>query len=195
MKFTTTFTNTALAAVLLTAMAVSQAATSTPGQRKENQQDRIAQGVNSGALTAGETKALETKEARLNAETSAMRQADNGNLTAADRAKISRQQNRLSSQIRTDKHNAADQDQGKSTFGRRSENQQDRIAQGIKNGTLRPREAAKLESQQQGTNKEAAGMRQADNGKLTKADKAVLNRQQSRDSRAIFGKKHDGRGR
>jgi hypothetical protein len=36
--------------------------------RKENQQDRIAQGVQSGQLTAGETKNLETKEAGLNKE-------------------------------------------------------------------------------------------------------------------------------
>ena len=37
-------------------------------ERKENQQDRIAQGVKSGQLTAGETARLETKEAGLNRE-------------------------------------------------------------------------------------------------------------------------------
>jgi hypothetical protein len=37
-------------------------------QRKENQQDRIANGVQSGQLTAGETKNLENKEANLNKE-------------------------------------------------------------------------------------------------------------------------------
>ena len=44
-------------------------------QRKENQQDRIAQGVQSGQLTAGETKNLETKEAAINKETAADRAA------------------------------------------------------------------------------------------------------------------------
>src|SRR6266446_8330365 len=41
----------------------------TVAQRKENQQDRIAQGVKSGQLTAGETANLETKEAAINGET------------------------------------------------------------------------------------------------------------------------------
>ena len=42
-------------------------------QRKENQQDRIGQGVQSGQLTAGEAKNLETKEAGLNKEERTMR--------------------------------------------------------------------------------------------------------------------------
>src|SRR5258707_6539469 len=37
-------------------------------QRKENQQDRIAQGVKSGSLTPHETAKIEHKEARLNKE-------------------------------------------------------------------------------------------------------------------------------
>ena len=82
-------------------------------QRKENQQDRIAQGVQSGQLTAGETKNLETKEAGLNKEERNMRAADDGHLTAADRAKLNGQQNRLSDQIYDDKHNAAQQHFGK----------------------------------------------------------------------------------
>jgi hypothetical protein len=38
-------------------------APATINQRKENQQDRIANGIQSGELTAGETKHLEKKEA------------------------------------------------------------------------------------------------------------------------------------
>src|SRR6202034_2351180 len=37
-------------------------------QRKDNQQDRIAQCIDSDQLTAGETKNLETKEADVNKE-------------------------------------------------------------------------------------------------------------------------------
>ena len=43
-------------------------APATINQRKENQQDRIANGIQSGELTAGETKHLEKKEADLNQE-------------------------------------------------------------------------------------------------------------------------------
>ena len=87
-------------------------ATTTPtdpqsiAQRKDNQQDRIAQGIDSDQLTAGETKNLETKEADVNKEEHTMRTEDDGHLTAADRAKIDTQQNHLSNQIYDDKHNA-----------------------------------------------------------------------------------------
>jgi len=77
----------------------------TINQRKENQQDRIANGVKSGELTAGETRNLETKEAALNTEEHGMRAADNGHLTAGDRATLNHQQNKLSRQIYNKKHN------------------------------------------------------------------------------------------
>ena len=74
-------------------------------ERKENQQDRIAQGVKSGQLTAGETARLETKEAGLNKEVRSERQANGGTLTPQERRQVNRQQNRLSNQIYRDKHN------------------------------------------------------------------------------------------
>jgi hypothetical protein len=77
----------------------------TINQRKENQQDRIAQGVQSGQLTSHETANLENKESALNHEEHNMRAADNGHLTAGDRAALNRQQNRLSRNIYADKHN------------------------------------------------------------------------------------------
>jgi hypothetical protein len=54
----------------------------TINQRKENQQDRIAQGVKSGQLTAGETAHLEHQEAGINKEERGMRAQDNGKLTS-----------------------------------------------------------------------------------------------------------------
>ena len=85
--------------------------TSTPtsktiNQRKENQQDRIAQGVKSGQLTAGETARLEQKESNLNKEVSSDRKANGGHLTQAEKAQVNRQQNKLSSQIYKDKYNS-----------------------------------------------------------------------------------------
>jgi hypothetical protein len=75
-------------------------------QRKDNQQERIANGVKSGQLTPGETRNLESKEAGLNREERNMRAQDNGRLTAADKAKLNRQQNHLSKDIYDKKHNA-----------------------------------------------------------------------------------------
>jgi len=162
-------------------------------QRKENQQDRIAQGVQSGQLTAGETKNLETKEAGLNKEERTMRSEDDGHLTAADRSKLNNQQNRLSNRIYDDKHNGAVQHDGPGEIGQRKENQQDRIAQGVKSGQLTAGETAKLEKQQQGINREERGMREANGGKLTQADKRAVNQQQNQASKNIYNKKHNGR--
>ena len=99
------------AVVLFGALALPAIAQSNQeiNARKENQQDRIAQGVKSGQLTAGETRHLEAREVHINRQERRMRAADGGHLTAADRAKINREQNRTSRAIYRDKHNAAKQ--------------------------------------------------------------------------------------
>ena len=54
-------------------------------------------------------------------------------------------------------------------------------------------EAAKTERQQQGINREVHGMREANGGKLTQADKKAVNQQQNKASRNIYNKKHNAR--
>lgn len=175
----------------------SQSASAKPkteiGQRKENQQDRIAQGVESGQLTAGETANLEKKEAAINAETRADRAANGGKLTPAEKTQVNRRQNRLSNQIYRDKHNANRAHYGNNEVGQRRENQQDRIAQGIKSGQLTAGEAAKLENQQRAINHQVAADRKANGGKLTAGEKAHINHEQNQTSRNIYNKKHNAR--
>ena len=77
----------------------------TINQRKTDQQDRIAQGIKSGQLTAGETSHLEHQESGINKEESGMRAQDNGKLTSQDRKTINHQQNQESKRIYADKHN------------------------------------------------------------------------------------------
>jgi len=166
----------------------------TINQRKENQQDRIANGVQSGELTAGETHSLEKKEAGLNQEERDMRKLGNGHLTGVDKATLNQQQNKLSNQIYKDKHNTAVQNTDpKSEVGKRAENQQDRIAQGIKSGQLTAGESSRLEGRDAAINHEIRNDRAANGGKLTGAEKAQVNRQQNRTSRAIYRDKHNGR--
>jgi hypothetical protein len=162
-------------------------------QRKKDQQDRIANGVQSGQLTAGETKRLESDEAGLNKEEHGMRAEDNGKLTKADRTLLNRQQNGLSKQIYNDKHNGATAQFGNGKIGQRRENQQDRIAQGIRSGQITPGEAARTEGKEQGLNREVAGMRQEDGGKLTKGDRKLVNHQQNQMSKQIYRQKHNGK--
>src|SRR5580704_6508789 len=112
-----TLLSAALAAFLLPATAqnssTTPATTSTPAsaapgapesanrvdQRENNQQERIANGVKDGALTPSEVSNLEHKESQINTEEQQMKNADHGQLTAADRAKLQQQQNQASQQI------------------------------------------------------------------------------------------------
>jgi hypothetical protein len=165
----------------------------TIAQRKENQQDRIAQGVKSGQLTAGETANLETKEAAINGETKADRAANGGKLTGAEKKQINQQQNQVSKQIYKDKHNANTAHYGNNKVGQRRENQQDRIAQGIKSGQLTAGETAKLENQQKGINQQVAADRKANGGTLTAAEKKQVNKEQNAASKNIYNKKHNGK--
>ena len=184
-----------------TAPAATPAATPAPAakpkptiaQRKENQQDRIAQGVKSGQLTAGETANLETKEAAINGETKADRAANGGKLTAAEKKQINGQQNQVSKQIYKDKHNANTAHYGNNKVGQRRENQQDRIAQGIKSGQLTAGETAKLENQQKGINQQVAADRKANGGTLTASEKKQVNKEQNAASKNIYHKKHNAK--
>lgn len=97
------------AAVLMTTgLAIAQD-NRTVNERRENQQDRIAQGVRSGQLTPRETSHLESREARLNREIRNDRRAHNGHLTPTERREVNHQQNRMSKSIYRDKHNGARQ--------------------------------------------------------------------------------------
>lgn len=71
------------------------------------------------------------------------------------------------------------------TIAQRKENQQDRIANGVKNGTLTPSQTSHLEHQEAGINREERGMRAQDNGKLTAQDRRTLRQQQNQESRRI----------
>jgi hypothetical protein len=165
----------------------------TIAQRKENQQDRIANGVQSGQLTAGETANLEKKEAAINKETATDRAANGGKLTAAEKKQINGQQNQVSKQVYKDKHNANTQHYGNNKVDQRRENQQDRIAQGIKSGQLTPSETAKLENQQKGINQQVAADRKANGGTLTASEKKQVNKEQNSASKNIYHKKHNAK--
>ncbi len=162
----------------------------TVNQRREDQQDRVANGIQSGQLTAGETKNIEGQEANLNREIKDDRQADGGKLTSAEKQQVNQQQNNLSNKIYQDKHNANTAHYGNNEVGQRRENQQDRIAQGVRNGSLKAGQTARLENREQGINQQVKADRQANGGKLTGQEKKQINQQQNAASRKIYKAKH-----
>jgi len=75
----------------------------------------------------------------------------------------------------------------------REQNQQDRIANGLKSGTLNAKQAGNLEKREASVqNREQKDMAK-NNGHLTKAEQRGINRQQNRISRSIYKDKHDGK--
>jgi hypothetical protein len=73
----------------------------------------------------------------------------------------------------------------------REQNQQNRIANGMKSGAVTPKEAGKLEAQQQRINNSEKKDMAADNGHLTKAEQTNLNKRQDNASKNIYDKKHN----
>lgn len=76
---------------------------------------------------------------------------------------------------------------------RREENQQDRIANGVKSGQLTPGETAHLEKQEQRIDNQVKTERAANGGHLTAAERRQVNREQNRESRHIYAAKHNAR--
>jgi hypothetical protein len=169
----------------------STAAMDSVNGRRFNQQGRIANGVASGQLTAGETKNLESREAGLNKEIHNDRAANGGTLTPQEHQQVNQQQNNLSKSIYNDKHNANTATYGNNEVGQRRDNQQQRIANGIKSGQMSPSEAAKAEGHEQNINKQVAADRQANGGKLTASQKQNINKKQNNASKQIYNEKHN----
>jgi len=161
--------------------------------RRQDQQQRIANGVQSGQLTAGETKRLETREAGLNREIKNDRAANGGKLTAQERREVNRQQNHISRSIYADKHNAAQAHYGNTEVGQRRENQQDRIAQGIRSGQMTAGEASRTENREQNINRSIASDRAVNGGKLTPQERRNINARQNSVSHQIYRQKHNNR--
>lgn len=75
------------------------------GARRYNQQERIANGVRSGQMTAGEAARAEHHEQNINRHIEADRSANGGRLTPQERHNVNERQNAASRQIYTEKHN------------------------------------------------------------------------------------------
>src|SRR5579864_7572271 len=74
--------------------------------RETNQQKRIANGVNSGKLTPGQTARLERGEQRLQNNEKKDMAANNGHLTKQDQRQLNHEANHMSKRIYKDKHSA-----------------------------------------------------------------------------------------
>jgi hypothetical protein len=74
----------------------------------------------------------------------------------------------------------------------RQENQQDRIGEGVENGSLTPKETSQLERKETRLNKEIRRDRKSGGG-LSPQERRQINHQQNVMSRKIYRAKHNGK--
>lgn len=162
-------------------------------QREKDQQNRVANGVRSGQLTAGETQQIEHNQAQIKRQIHNDRQTNGGALTSQQKTQVNQEDNRLSGRIYNDKHNSTKAVYGNNAIGQRRENQQDRIANGIASGQLKPGEAARREGQEQSVNRKIGAQREANGGTLTNTERQRDNARLNRQSRRVYRAKHNAR--
>ena len=165
-------------------------------QRDVNQQQRIEQGLQSGELNTKEAGQLEHQQSRID-QTEARDIKRDGKLTGADQAQLNRMQNNASANIYKDKHNDVTGNPNSKSSQRmqadvqRNVNQQQRIVQGEKSGSLTNREAGSLEhGQAKVDNKEAKA---AANGRVSASEQKGIQKAENKQSARVYKKKHNAK--
>ncbi len=184
---------TAAITSLFTLPAFAQGDPSGMIQRNINQQERIEQGLKSGALNTQEAARLEREQARV--EQMQARALRDGKITADEKARINNAQNAVSRDIHREKHDAQTGNPNSASSQRmqadvqRNINQQQRIQAGVQNGTLTNREAGHLEAGQGHSNRVQA--RAGADGHVGAGEQARIQHTEDVQSRRIYNQKHD----
>jgi len=162
-------------------------------QRNTNQQQRIEQGLQSGALTTHEAGQLERQQTQVDRmEKNALK---DGSLSPAEKARIEAAQNKTSKSIAADKHNAklgnpaSKSSQRMQADVQRNVNQQARIEQGVKSGQLSNKEVASLERGQAHVNRAEANA--AANGHVGAVEQANVQGKENAQNARVYNKKHN----
>ena len=191
---TTSITFQLIAASLLTSAAWAQTTPAEQDQQRDvNQQQRIEQGLQSGQLSTKEAGSLERQEQHV--DKMEAHDMKNGAITPGEQARLNAAQNHVSNDIYADKHNGVTGNPNSASSQRmqadvqRNVNQQQRIQNGMDNGSLTNREAGSLERGQAHVNGREANA--AANGHVSAREQGGIQRSENRQSRHIYRKKHN----
>jgi hypothetical protein len=191
---TTSITFQLIAASLLTSAAWAQTTPAEQDQQRDvNQQQRIEQGLQSGQLSTKEAGSLERQEQHV--DKMEAHDMKNGAITPGEQARLNAAQNHVSNDIYADKHNGVTGNPNSASSQRmqadvqRNVNQQQRIQNGMDNGSLTNREAGKLERGQAHVNGREANA--AANGHVSAGEQRGIQRSENRQSGRIYRKKHN----
>jgi len=187
----TTLIATAAFGASLAASAQTNAANTT--QRDVNQEQRIENGLQNGSITTRENSELQREEAHV--DRMQARDMKDGSLSSAEKAKLTAAQNKVSRDITQAKSNGINGNPLSASSQRaqadvqRDVNQQQRINNGVRDGSLTNREAAKLERGQ--AHVDAREARAGANGRISAREQRGIQRADNRQSVRIHRQRHD----
>ncbi len=161
--------------------------------RDVHQQQRIEQGLQNGTITTREGAELERDEARVDRMQS--RDMSNGSLSASEQSRLNAAQDRVSRDIHQATTNGVNgnpmsaSSQRMQTDVQRNINQEDRIADGVHDGSLTAHEASRMErGESRIDSREYAAGR---NGRISAREQTGLKREDNRQSQRIYNQRHD----
>ena len=173
------------------ASAQTNAATTT--QRDVNQEQRIENGLQKGTITTRENAELQRDEAHV--DKLQAKDLKNGSLSPAEKAQLTAAQNKTSRDIHTATTNGIDgnplsaSSQRAQADTQRNINQQQRINNGVKDGSLTNHEASRLERGQSHVDTREA--RAGANGNVSAGEQRRIARADNRQSARIHRQRHD----
>ena len=173
------------------ASAQTNAANTT--QRDVNQEQRIENGLQNGTITTRENAELQRDEAHV--DRLQAKDLKDGSLSPAEKAQLTAAQNKASRDIRQAKTNGINgnplsaSSQRAQADTQRNIDQQQRIANGVKNGSLTNHETASLERGQSHVDRREA--RAGADGHVSAAEQRSIARADNRQSARIWNKKHN----
>jgi hypothetical protein len=194
MKTTTTLIAGAVG-LLFAAGAFAQAGSATAGtfERNLHQQQRIEQGLQTGALTTREAARLEAEQSRV--EYDQARALRDGTISPAERARLSAEQDRLGRGIARQSHDAQRADPNSPSSQRMLAQARDdvrdqrRIVQGVQSGQLTGREAGRLQAREAREDRMQA--RAGRDGHVGAWEQHRLRQADRHNDRATWRQKHD----
>jgi hypothetical protein len=175
------------------ASAQTNAASST--QRDVRQEQRIESGLQNGSITTRENAELQRDEAHV--DRLQAKDMKDGSLSPAEKAQLTAAQNKTSRDIHQAKTNGINgnplsaSSQRAQADTQRNIDQQQRIANGVKNGSLTNHEAASLERGQSHVDRREA--RAGADGHVGAAEQRAIAHADNRQSARIYNKKHNAR--
>ncbi len=166
------------------------AARANVNQRETNQDQRIANGLRDGQMTSGEAARAERTQSNIDSQVHNDRMANGGTLTNQERQQVNREQAAASHQVYRDNHNA--NTIAPNEVNQREANQEQRIANGERNGQMTSGEAARAQRTQSNVAQQAHNDRAGNGGGLNQRQRQQVNREQNGASKQINRENHNG---